>query len=114
MSTGFKPLGNDQVGASLFEPACFRDARRIADHGRAGRFDAIEKNRIGKAEVETDDLRAEILDHRAHPGVEWQAQWTAVAGRDAELAVIRIEQLASGAVVRFGHLVAEEIEVKRA
>ena len=103
---------------ALLEPDRLVDGGRRGDDLRPGGAHPVEEWRVGQAEVEADDLRAQLLDERAEGGVERRA----VAGRgrrrrvEPELAVVGREpglprRLAPG--VGRGRAVAEEVDVDR-
>jgi len=109
-----KALGDDRVDSLLLEPARFFDVGGVADDHRARRFDAVKQNRVGETEMEAHDLWRDLLDDRAHLGIEGKPERVAIAGCDFELLVIGPEQCAPGAVVHLRrHRVAEEVEVER-
>ena len=118
VAAGLEALGDDRVAAALLEPDRLVDGGRRGDDLRPGGAHPVEEGCVGQAEVEADDLRAQLLDERAEGGVERRA----VAGRgrrrrvEAELAVVGREpglprRLAPG--VGRGRAVAEEVDVDR-
>ncbi len=91
MAAGLETLRDDGIDAALLEPERFGDGRRARDDARAARAHALEQRRIGKAVVEADDARPQLLDECGADGVERDPGRAGGNGRrvDAELAVVR-------------------------
>ena len=70
MTAGLVALGDDRVDAAILKPPRFVHARCVADDDCAGRPHAVHKLGDGQAEVEADDLGADLLHHGTHLLVE--------------------------------------------